>query len=339
LIQSKNSYSYCTGSLINNTSQDFTPYILTAEHCGENSEEEDFAYWKFDFNYQSLLCESPSAESEIVSQFKIGCENLAQAANYGSSGSDFRLLRLKESIPTDWNVYYAGWDATDYSSISNKAVSIHHPYGDIKKISTYEETLLGTDAYGGEQNDCYWETRWIETPNGHGITEGGSSGSPLFNDQGLIIGTLATGSSYCTPSAKTYPDYYGKFSKHWDSNGTLPEQQLKVWLDPLNTGFLKMSGLSSNSDLLCGEKYNFPEFVIFPCPANAVINLGNDDMVDLSEAEIEIYNLQGKLILQTRTAETIGVKQINVQALSQGLYVLKAKKNTWEVRKKFVILR
>jgi len=66
-IQSGTHYSYCSGAIVNNTKQDFTPYVLTAEHCGEASSDEDFKYWRFDFNYQSNDCASPSKESEIFS--------------------------------------------------------------------------------------------------------------------------------------------------------------------------------------------------------------------------------------------------------------------------------
>mgnify|MGYP000502627315 CR=1 FL=1 len=36
-----------------------------------------------------------------------------------------------------------------------------------------------------------------QTANGHAVTEGGSSGSPLFNQNKQIVGTLSGGSSSC----------------------------------------------------------------------------------------------------------------------------------------------
>jgi hypothetical protein len=133
LIQSGTSYSYCSGVLVNNTKQDFKPYVLTAEHCGENATEDDFKYWRFDFNYQSNSCTSPSSESEIRSNQLSGCEQIAKAKREIDSGSDFRLVKLLDSIPKVWNAYFAGWDAQKYTKYSGGGVSIHHPYGDIKK--------------------------------------------------------------------------------------------------------------------------------------------------------------------------------------------------------------
>jgi len=53
---------------------------------------------------------------------------------------------------------------------------------------------------------------------------------PIFNNNGLVVGTLTGGSSYCT--SPTSPDAYGKFSYHWTSNGTTNDKQLKPWLAP-----------------------------------------------------------------------------------------------------------
>ena len=47
--------------------------------------------------------------------------------------SDFALLRLEEDIPDSYEVHFAGWDAT--GNTPNTPVGIHHPSGDIKKIS------------------------------------------------------------------------------------------------------------------------------------------------------------------------------------------------------------
>ena len=337
-IQSGASYSYCSGTLVNNTRQDFAPYILTAEHCGAYSNEEDFKYWKFDFNYQSDACQSPASEIDIPAQAIYGCQTLAKAKRNATSGSDFRLLRLLDSVPKSWNIYYAGWDVHDYTSIKNGGVGIHHPYGDIKKISTFLADLQSSDAYGGHENDDFWKTYWTATENGHGITEGGSSGSPLFNDKGLIIGTLSTGSSYCD-NRKTSPDYYAKMARHWTSNGSDSTQQLKVWLDPLNSGVLQLGGKARNTDLECGTKINFNDFTLFPNPAKTIIQVGNSDLSVLANAIFEIYNVNGTLVKTLETNSNIEVKQIDIHSLSDGIYVLKVIQDHWLIQKKFVILR
>ena len=338
-IQSGTHYSYCSGAIVNNSKQDFTPYILTAEHCGEASSAEDFKYWRFDFNYQSNDCSSPPKESEIFTHHISGCQQIAKAARIGNVGSDFRLVKLLDSIPKAWNVYYSGWDIKEYSVIKQGGVGIHHPYGDIKKISTYTQDLSSSDAFGDNENDDFWKTFWIETENAHGITEAGSSGSPLFNNKGLLIGTLATGSSYCDNINEDSPDYYGKISRHWDNNGTDATSQLKPWLDPINSGVQQLGGLAGNSTLNCGDKLHFDKFLIYPNPANDVINIANNDLSVLSDATIQIFNTKGSLVLTENTNGNIAVKSIRINHLPSDIYVLEVRKSNWIIQQKFVILR
>ncbi|PLX08732.1 MAG: hypothetical protein C0596_05365 [Marinilabiliales bacterium] len=56
------SAGFCSGSLINNTAFDGTPYFLTAEHCGGSVPAEDLAQWQFYFNYEAVDCEDPVTE-------------------------------------------------------------------------------------------------------------------------------------------------------------------------------------------------------------------------------------------------------------------------------------
>lgn len=335
LIQAGPFYSYCSGSLINNTKKDFTPYILTAEHCGEGSNDEDFKYWKFDFHYESQNCASPNNESEIFSNSISGCEQIAKSL---SVDSDFRLIKLLHEVPQAWSAYYAGWNIEEQSRFDGGGVGIHHPYGDIKKISTFSKDLFSSDSNGGHSNDLYYTTYWEETENGHGITEGGSSGSPLFSNEGLIIGTLSTGTSYCD-SRKVDPDFYGKISKHWAGDNSSPSEQLKVWLDPLNTGQTKLGGLAGNDDIDCGERLFFNNFTIFPNPAKSVIRIGNGDLVCLSGALVQIYSSNGTLTLSETLKTSISTKSIDVSMLAEGVYILRIINSSCTLQDKFVILR
>ncbi|MFN5912574.1 MAG: GEVED domain-containing protein, partial [Bacteroidota bacterium] len=119
---------------------------------------------------------------------------------------------------------------------------IHHPAGDIKKISTFSSNLV-TSAWNGNGLQSHWRVVWTANSNGHGVTEGGSSGSPIFRSNSgnsVIMGTLTGGGSFC--NAQSSPDYYGKMSYHWTSNGTPANEQLKTYLDPNNTGTLVLFG-------------------------------------------------------------------------------------------------
>ena len=164
----------------------------------------------------------------------------AHGGNGGETGSDFCLVLLNQGIPDTFNVYFNGWSRKDTTSPSG--VCIHHPEGDLKKISTYNKPLI-TANYNGNPNPCHWEVTWIATSNGHGVTEGGSSGSPLFDNHGRIVGTLTGGDSSCDTADLDLPDYYGKFSWSWDKNGVDSTTRLKDWLDPDNTGVMYLDGI------------------------------------------------------------------------------------------------
>jgi PKD repeat protein len=236
-------YFYCSGSVLNNTKQDFSGLLLTASHCSKDfsgavASDLDYSRWIFYFNYESPGCITTSITPLTV----VGAEKLATSDTPSDMGSDFVLLRTLISIPAKYNPYYCGWDADGRNSPSG--VCIHHPDGEIKKISTYTSPL-GSGSFGGTSPGTHWIVTWSATPNGYGVTEGGSSGAPLFNDDGLIIGTLTGGESSCqNPGGE---DVFGKFSYSWQSNGALPSQQLKPWLDPDNTGILKMPGSYNNN--------------------------------------------------------------------------------------------
>lgn len=231
-VVSNQGSGWCTASLVNNTSLDCKNYILSAMHCTENSTTQQFGQYVFYFNYESSGCGSGSAPTN---QAITGVSLRADSDDGGgNSGSDFALMEYTGTIPSSYNPYYNGWNAQ--TSASSNGVGIHHPAGDRKKISTYT-TALTTTGWG--INNTHWRVYWAATANGHGVTEGGSSGSPLFDNQGRIIGTLTGGGSYCSQVPNPSPDSYGKMSYHWTSN---PGDDLKVWLDPTNTGQLTLAG-------------------------------------------------------------------------------------------------
>ncbi|MCB9224741.1 MAG: PKD domain-containing protein [Crocinitomicaceae bacterium] len=237
----------CSGAMINNTSNDCTPYFLTANHCGEPTTSSAINNHVFYFNYQRPTC-SPGntgsysgAQSQTMSggTLKASSANGTHPAGSGSQvdGCDFVLIQMSTSVPGSYNPYYAGWNRN--TSASPSGVGIHHPAGDEKKISTYSSSL-STATYNGGWSGAHWSVNWVATANGHGVTEGGSSGSPIYDNNGYIVGHLSGGSSYCsTPNSA---DLYGKFLKAWDQDGTTNNSRLKPWLDPGNTNTMTLSG-------------------------------------------------------------------------------------------------
>jgi PKD repeat protein len=225
-------YYLCSGSMINNTEQDLTPYVLTAYHCGEGGSTSDLNQWIFYFNYEASTCAGnwgPSSNSMT------GCARLAEGGY--TTGSDFLLLELNYDVPASYNAYFNGWDRRNVGADSG--VSIHHPAGDIKKISTFD-IALSSSMWNNNGVLSHWKAWWAETPNGTSITEGGSSGSPLFSQTGHIVGDLTGG----PPDDCNSPLYslYGKVYHSWDKMGSANSQRLKPWLDPGDYGPMILDG-------------------------------------------------------------------------------------------------
>ncbi len=227
LLTENGSQYWCSGSLINNTSQDCKPYFLTAYHCSGGASASDHNQWVFYFNYESSSCTSPT--SEPTSNSLVGCS--VKSTSDINGGTDLQLLELNSTPPDNWNTYYNGWDRSTTAATSG--VGIHHPAGSIKKISTYTNSLQ-TGTYTGALSNAHWKVYWTSNSNGWGVTEGGSSGSPIFNSNGLIVGTLTGGLSSC--SEQSSPDYYGKMDKHWTYGN------LSQYLDATNTQATSIQG-------------------------------------------------------------------------------------------------
>ncbi len=223
----------CTGSLVNDVPNDGTPYFLTANHCGSSG----FGTWVFRFNWESPNC-TPSSNGPTT-QSVSGAVQRAVNAN-----SDFDLLELNTVPPSNYNVYYAGWN--NQAIIADSATCIHHPSGDIKKISFANNQTqdAGMVDEGNGPADCWRVGQWT-----NGCTEPGSSGSPLFDQNHRVIGQLYGGPSACGVAPASMYDVYGKFSTSW-AYGPTPATRLKEWLDPGNTGALTNNGFDPNAPAL-----------------------------------------------------------------------------------------
>jgi Secretion system C-terminal sorting domain len=226
----------CTGSLLNNTRNDGTPFFMTANHCWDAS----VATWVFMFKYDAPSCSNPGGDGPLTYTIS-GCTFLARNAT-----SDFCLVKLSSKPPASYNVYYTGWNRSNVPAPSGTA--IHHPECDVKKISFYSvpntPTSYNSPTVPGDSS--HWHTTWASIPSTGltPVTEPGSSGSPLYDQNKRFIGQLHGGPSSCTASDKS--DYYGKFDQSWNGGGT-SATGAKYWLDSANTGVYVIGGYDPNS--------------------------------------------------------------------------------------------
>ena len=206
-------FAACSGALVNNTNNDGTPYLLTANHClgSPNS-------WTYYFNHESATCSGSTGPTNN----SISGGTLLVA----DGGSDVALIELSSTPPSSWGVEYAGWDAS--SATHTSAVGIHHPSGDVKKIC-FEDDAPYQSSTGGAQ--VWWIDAWEL-----GVTEPGSSGSPLFNQDHRIIGQLYGGAAACSGTVNNGAyDFYGRFDVSWGLG-------VSQYLDPNGSGTLVLDG-------------------------------------------------------------------------------------------------
>lgn len=204
---------FCSGALINNIARDKTQYFLTANHCSVDSQD------LIMFNYQSPQC-SPNTDGNTDSVIG-GIVRLASNVY-----SDFTIVEITEPIPKAWNVYLSGFSAENIAPKS--MVGIHHPSGDVKKISYANKAGIPDRWNTAEPGLWHWRvSSWDD-----GTTEPGSSGSPLYDQNKRIIGQLHGGAASC--ANKAY-DSYGAVWASW-ANG------LSKYLDPQATGSKSVDG-------------------------------------------------------------------------------------------------
>lgn len=251
-----NGNSYCTGSLINNTAQDGTPYLITATHClNEDYDASFLRNRRYDsvagkiiafFNYNSPACGSNIRGNTQMS--------MASADSvFISEKHDVSLLKLKQTPPSEYQVSYLGWNAD--SSPQGDFHGINHPNGGVKKVavSTGKVSVTSFGVVNGYTIEpfAHWNITWDAD-----ATEGGSSGSPLLDRNKLLIGTLTGGKSFCS---KPYgPDQYASFHKLWQTTGSIDNKSsIRTYLDPTNSGVTQLSGYNPNKSNICTRSHNF----------------------------------------------------------------------------------
>lgn len=194
----------CTGVLLNDTKGTGEPWFITADHCIDslsNTSSMQF-YW----NFRTQTCNGTTGASFRTSTG--GASKL-----YSDIFTDVAFFKLNQPPPTTAR---AGWKSSS-PELNISILGIHHPMGDYQKIS--KGKLLGKANWKYRLLDgTHWEVSWST-----GVTQGGSSGSGLFNSSNELIGVLSAGASSCSNRSGT--DIYGRFDRSFSRLGR--------WLDPV----------------------------------------------------------------------------------------------------------
>jgi lysyl endopeptidase len=299
---------FCSGSLVNDVPQDGKPYVLTANHCSSSN---DFASWVFRFHWEASGCPDPGSSPTSQS---LNTSTLRAR----SAGTDFCLVEITGglsggTVPASYNPYFNGW--SNINIPATNAIGIHHPSGDIMKISEAANPTSTTTMSGA---DCWRVGQWTTA-----CTEPGSSGSALFDQNSRIIGQLFGGPSACGLAASSMYDNYGKFSTSWLGGGT-SSTQLKVWLDAGNTGATTMDGYDPNALPPAFSRDAGVQTIISPAtgysscnnsfvPQVTIKNFGSATLIScdinyqIDAGTIMVYNWTGSLATNTSATVTLPV--------------------------------
>jgi hypothetical protein len=274
---------FCSGTLVNNTNNDGTPYFMTANHCGSS-----VGFWAFRFNWRSP---NPSCSTFTLSTNGSFDQTVSGAVSRASSSqSDMRLVEITDAsfFNNNPDVVWSGWNRST-TAVPAVNFGIHHPSGDIQKVCREDDgAYRAVVPFNGNPNTQMWYIDEWEL----GVTEPGSSGSGLFNETGHLIGVLSGGAAACIGTSNNGAfDYYGRFDVAWDF-GSSQSSRLREWLDPSNSGIVvldqypaletfdvdaRVSAGPNNSAELCGEDF---------APQVTILNSGT---LNLTSADIDYY--------------------------------------------------
>ena len=312
----------CTGALVNNTAYDGKPFVLTAEHCintkfyAENS--------VFYFGYENSEC---YVDDGRRNQSVSGSSLIATGDSI-----DFTLVKLSKIPPGEYNVYYAGWDVRKQGH--QGAVTLHHPNGDAMKITVEMNPTIEPTSLPGDLNDYLLKSNYRIAKWDIGTTEGGSSGSPLFNSSKKLIGILSGGLASCGDSigynagtnrvifslSGNENDYFAKMYYAWD-HIPLYNRQLKRWLDPIGVGQLVIGGLTSMTveakDRLAAEGI----LQVYPNPAREAFTIGLPEYTG-KQIGIDLYDMTGRRVY-SRFHTSVFPIRVDAVALPAGIYMIR----------------
>ncbi|HEX5042852.1 MAG TPA: trypsin-like peptidase domain-containing protein [Candidatus Polarisedimenticolaceae bacterium] len=169
----------CTGGLLADTDDGTqVPLFLTANHCLSRAKEAKSLEAFFQFSVPcGGSCPQPFTDPPGVPKV-VGADVLAT----GTTG-DFTLLRLKQNPPAGSS--FMGWSSTAVAGVNGNALyRISHPGGAPQAYSAQSVNTSSPTCTGLPRGS------WIYSTDTSGGTEGGSSGSPVLNASGQVVGQL-----------------------------------------------------------------------------------------------------------------------------------------------------
>jgi lysyl endopeptidase len=166
----------CSGGLLADTIASQTPYFITANHCISRDREANSLETYFQYKTSSCGATCPTRGNFP--------RTLGSGILSTNSTSDYTLLLLDQQPPS--GSVFLGWTSSEVAFTSNYSLyRISHPSGAPQAFSTHRvDTSAGTCT-------SWPRGPWIYSDDVIGATEGGSSGSPVLNASGQVVGMLS----------------------------------------------------------------------------------------------------------------------------------------------------
>lgn len=301
----------CTGTLLNDADPNTSAgYFLTAHHCIDSQAKADTLV--VSWFYQSNYCGGPVAG--VATKPKSSGAKLL----VGSATTDFALLRLNDD--PNQGQGFAGF--TTEPPIG-EVTAIHHPGGSYKR---YSSGVLTTEppTCSDQPSSRYFYNDWTV-----GVTEGGSSGSPLFNGAWQIVGQRFGVCKFQEPDCSNpdqYNNVYGKFANSYSEIerylGSIAEDDVYENADSTSAA----APLSLGTHVL--RLVDFDDFYAVQFDAPTVLKAEARFVPAQMDLNLYLLDEGGQVIASsTRAASTTaGGKEFFERSVSAGTYYLRAHK-------------
>lgn len=314
----------CTGALINNTCNDGTPYFLTANHCLGGST----GFWAFRFNW-----ESPEGTESCATTANSSTSSYDQTSNgatvlVSGTQADHALLEIDnmtQQDAIDYGAFYAGWNNDDTESAVTEVIGIHHPSGDVKKICRADDAGNNISHQNAGGASVWYMDSWNE-----GVTEPGSSGSPLFDQEGRIIGQLFGGAAACSGTSNNGQyDFYGRLGVSWGLG-------IGTYLAPTacGTGTSNYGYDPNPATVSTPGPVQKLIFTVSPNPSNGIFNVA---LENAENGDIIVMDMTGRVVYQKDIQDAGHV--VNLSDLAGGSYVLRVNTSVGTATQTIVINR